>query len=115
MCARTDNRGKQRLGFNDTAVRQPKPFGQEGRGVEVRDGGAYTATFLTRPLQVKSADAYEDDLEAKVPWMRGALRVLTCLAPDGQNAVSQSAHASPGRVRQSQGAATPSSSFQCVG
>jgi hypothetical protein len=30
-----DNKGKQRLGFNDAAVRQPKPYGQEGRGVEV--------------------------------------------------------------------------------
>lgn len=30
-----DNKGKQRLGYNQTAVKQPKPYGQEGRGVEV--------------------------------------------------------------------------------
>ncbi len=33
---RADNRGKQRLGFNDSAVRQPKPYGSDGRGIEAR-------------------------------------------------------------------------------
>lgn len=46
-----DNRGKQ-LGINKVAVKQPKPYGNEGRGIEV-----------------KESDEYEDELEAKMAKM----------------------------------------------
>ena len=48
---KTDNRGQQ-LSMNKAAVKQPKPFGAEGRKVEV-----------------KEVDNYEDDLEEKMDRM----------------------------------------------
>ncbi len=66
-----DNKGKQRLGFNEAAVRQPKPFGAEGRGVEVRPPVSFVLSCRLRNwlLQVKEADDYLDDVEAKLAKM----------------------------------------------
>jgi len=68
-----DNRGKQRLGFNKVAVKQPKPYGEGGRGIDVKDADSYNADVDDKlnAMFNRNRHAKKEDASAKVKHVCG--------------------------------------------
>lgn len=61
---KTDNRGAKLSGPNKAAIKAPKPFGQEGRGVEVKESDDYVDDLDAKMAKMLNRNAHTKQLDA---------------------------------------------------
>ena len=76
---KTDNRGKQ-LGMNKAAVKAPKPYGAEGRKVEVKEVDNYEADLAAKMDRMLNRNKHTQQVDASAKAKSdcaGCRRVIT--------------------------------------